>query len=131
MQPQYVLCIRLVTPVCIVDAAPTADGADEAAAEGEPAVESAPAAEDGEEADGEAGPPKPDYSKNILEYVVAGSGQVHIAVPCSMAHVHCLSYMLQIVAVFQVMLDFFLYMASVGMSPESCSHITPPLQQRL
>ena len=48
----------------------------EGAAEGEAAPEASPAAEEGQEGEGEEGPPKPDYSKNSLEYVVTCSGQV-------------------------------------------------------
>ncbi|DBB04446.1 hypothetical protein WJX77_006340 [Trebouxia sp. C0004] len=48
----------------------------EGAAEGEAAPEASPAAaEEGEEGEGEEGPPKPDYSKNSLEYVITSSGQ--------------------------------------------------------
>ena len=56
---------------------PVAEGTEEAAAEGDAAPEATPPAEDvteGEEDEG--GPPKPEYSKNMLEYVVASSGQV-------------------------------------------------------
>jgi len=49
----------------------------EGAAEGEAAPEASPATEEGEEGEGEEGPPKPDYSKNSLEYVVTCSGQVY------------------------------------------------------
>ena len=59
------------------EAAPAAEGAGEAAAEGDAVAEATPATEDaaeGEEEEG--GPPKPDYTKNMLEYVVASSGQV-------------------------------------------------------
>jgi len=48
----------------------------EGAAEGEAVPEATPAPEEGEEGEGEEGPPKPDYSKNSLEYVVTCSGQV-------------------------------------------------------
>ena len=46
------------------------------APEGEAVPEATPAPEEGEEGEGEEGPPKPDYSKNCLEYVVTCSGQV-------------------------------------------------------
>ena len=65
-----------------VGPAPAAEGTAEAAAEGEAAAEPTPAAEEtaeGEEDEG--GPHKPDYSKNMLEYVVASSGQVSLLVP--------------------------------------------------
>lgn len=58
--------------------APAAEGAGEAAAEGDAAPEAAPPVEDAQEGEEEGGPPKPDYSKNMLEYVVASSGQVSL-----------------------------------------------------
>ena len=59
-----------------------AEGTGEAGAEGEAAAEPAPVAEEGMEGEeGEGGPPKPDYSKNMLEYVAASPGQV-----CLLAH---------------------------------------------
>ena len=60
---------------CAAEATPAGEAGAEGAADAEPAAEEAPAAEEGEEG-GETGPPKPDYSKNMLEYVVASSGQV-------------------------------------------------------
>lgn len=65
----------------IAEAAQNGEPGGEGAAEGEAAAEAAPAAEEGEEGEGEGGPPKPDYSKNTLEYVVTSTGQVHTA-PC-------------------------------------------------
>lgn len=70
----------------IAEAAQNGEAAGEGAAEGEAAAEAAPAAEEGEEGEGEEGPPKPDYSKNTLEYVVTSTGQVHTA-----PH-HCCSF---------------------------------------
>ena len=59
---------------------PVAEGTGEAAAEGDAAPEATPPAEDvaeGEEDEGD--PPKPEYSKNMLEYVAASSGQVSLS----------------------------------------------------
>lgn len=57
----------------VAEAAPAAEGE----AEGEPAPEVAPPAdEEGEEREG--GPPKPDYSRKNLEYVVTSPNQVNI-----------------------------------------------------
>lgn len=64
----------------VAEPAPVAEGAGEAAAEGDAAAEAAPPAEEAQEGEEEeGGPPKPDYSKNMLEYVVASSGQVSLA----------------------------------------------------
>ena len=57
------------------EASPGAEGGAEEAAEGEAAAEAAPAGEEGEE---DSGPPKPDYSKKSLEYVVTSPGQVSV-----------------------------------------------------
>ncbi len=66
----------------------------EGAAEGEAAPEATPAAaEEGEEGEGEEGPPKPDYSKNSLEYVVTCSGQVCI-LPLCKPQPHALEFVL-------------------------------------
>lgn len=54
----------------VAEAAPAAEGE----AEAEAAPEVPPADEEAEE--GEAGPPKPDYSRKNLEYVVTSAGQV-------------------------------------------------------
>ena len=70
-------CKRLSLHTCAAEAAPAGEAGAEGAADAEPAAEEAPAAEEGEEG-GETGPPKPDYSKNMLEYVVASSGQVRL-----------------------------------------------------
>lgn len=58
------------------EAVASGEAGGEGAAEGEAAPEASPVAEEGEEGEGEEGPPKPDYSKNSLEYVVTSSGQV-------------------------------------------------------
>lgn len=63
----------------VAEPAPVAEGAAEAAAEGDAAAEAAPPAEDAQEGEEEeGGSAKPDYSKNMLEYVVASSGQVSL-----------------------------------------------------
>ena len=66
------------TSFCVcIEPAPVAEGTGEAAAEGDAAPEATPPAEEAAEGEeDEGGPPKPDYSKNTLEYVVASSGQV-------------------------------------------------------
>lgn len=66
------------------EASPGAEGGAEEAAEGEAAAEAAPAGEEGEE---DSGPPKPDYSKKSLEYVVTSPGQVSVTIAACVSHV--------------------------------------------
>ncbi len=58
------------------EAVASGEAGGEGAAEGEAAPEATPAPEEGEQGEAEEGPPKPDYSKTSLEYVVTCSGQV-------------------------------------------------------
>ena len=76
-------CKQLSLQSCAAEAVPAGEAGAEGAAEAEPAAEEAPAAEEGEEG-GETGPPKPVYSKNMLEYVVASSGQVSLSLCMTM-----------------------------------------------
>ena len=65
-----ILCVR-------TEPAPVAEGTEEAAADGDASPVATPPAEDAAEVEEyEEGPPKPDYSTKMLEYVVASSGQV-------------------------------------------------------
>lgn len=70
----HCLCVK----VCHggAEAVVSGEAGGEGAAEGEAAPEASPATAEGEEGEGEEGPPKPDYSKNSLEYIVTCSGQV-------------------------------------------------------
>lgn len=80
---QCVMGIRQ-TRFCVhTEPAPVAEGTGEAAAEGDAAPEATPPAEDAAEGEeDEGGPPKPEYSKNVLEYVVVSSGQVSTSARC-------------------------------------------------
>ncbi|DBA78024.1 TPA: hypothetical protein ACH3X2_008002 [Trebouxia sp. C0005] len=62
-------------PIAPSKAVVSGEAGGEGAAEGEAAPEASPATAEGEEGEGEEGPPKPDYSKNSLEYIVTCSGQ--------------------------------------------------------
>ena len=72
-----VMGIRQTSFCVCIEPEPVAEGTGEAAAEGDAAPEATPPAEEAAEGEeDEGGPPKPAYSKNMLEYVVASSGQV-------------------------------------------------------